>query len=202
MLSKTEVVWRHLLQRSTEGVYRHRSVTAVADELGFAISTVHKALGAPAEMGALTISPSGGVRLLDPFRVAVLWAGRRQFDRDVTATWVTEAPAPEIERRIAVPGAVLGGHGAVVARLSRNVVSDYPTVIVYADDPCRVRDMVPETACGATTLIVAEPDPLLSRYGNVTPLHQAWVDLFTRPGWQAARFVEALTSLWVTTDAA
>lgn len=153
-------------------------------------------------MGAMTISPSGGVRVLDPFRMAVLWAGRRRFDRDVSDTWVTEATAPEVERQIAQPGAILGGHGAVVARLGRNSIADYSTVIVYAADPSVLRKRVPAAAGGFTTVVVVEPDPLLSRYGNVTPLHQAWVDLFTRPGWQAARFVEALTSLWVTTDAA
>jgi hypothetical protein len=48
---------------------------------------------------------------------------------------------------------------------------------------------------------VLEPDPLLARYGRVTPLTQAWVDLFNLPGWQAARFVHHLLPR-VVSDAA
>jgi hypothetical protein len=41
-------------------------------------------------------------------------------------------------------------------------------------------------------VLVAEPDRLLARYGRVTPFSQAYADLFSLPGWQAARFVEEL----------
>ena len=34
--------------------------------------------------------------------------------------------------------------------------------------------------------------PGCGRYGRVTPLAQAYADLFSMPGWQAARFVEHL----------
>jgi hypothetical protein len=38
------------------------------------------------------------------------------------------------------------------------------------------------------------PDEHLSRYGRVTPFCQAYADLFSLPGWQAARSVEELDS--------
>jgi hypothetical protein len=43
-----------------------------------------------------------------------------------------------------------------------------------------------------TEVLVAAPDRLLARYGRVTPFSQAYADLFSLPGWQAARFVEEL----------
>jgi len=202
MLPKTEIVWRHLLHEADRDVRRHPSISALADDLGMGISTVHKALRLPADMGAVIVKPAGGIRVLDPFRLAVLWAGRRRLDRDVIDTWRTDLGAPDVERRIALPGVVLGGHGAVVARLARNTIADYASVIAFTDRPGHLRSVIPEMPDGPTTVVVAQPDPALHRYGNVTPLHQAWVDLFTRPDWQAARFVEAIASRWVTTDAA
>jgi hypothetical protein len=62
-----------------------------------------------------------------------------------------------------------------------------PSLHVNDPDPGRV-----------TEVIVARPDPLLARYGRVTPLVQAWVDLFCLPGWQAARFVHHLLPRLVT----
>ena len=44
---------------------------------------------------------------------------------------------------------------------------------------------------------MAEPDAWLDRYGRVTPLAQAYADLFSMPGWQAARFIEYLDARMV-----
>lgn len=41
-------------------------------------------------------------------------------------------------------------------------------------------------------MVIAEPDGRLARYGRVTPIAQAYADLFSLPGWQAARFVDEL----------
>lgn len=201
VMSKTEVVWRHLLDAAEGGVRRHSSLSALAVDLGLGVSTVHKALSLPVDIGAVIVKPTGGVRVIDPYRVAVLWAGRRRLDRDVLAEFSTDLPAPEVERRIGLDGVTLGGFGAVVARLERNRIADYESVTAYAD-PSIICTAVEAAEGGPTRVLVLEADPWLGRYGRVTPLHQAWVDLFNQPGWQAARFTEALTTRWVTTDAA
>lgn len=201
MLSKTECVWRHLLHEANGGTRRHASVSAVARGLEMSGSTVHKALAEPSRIGAVVVSPSGGLRVRDPFRLAVLWAGRRRFERDISATWESDRSVVSVERALAQPGVVLGGFGAVVARLGGNTIADYSTVIVYTTRLDLVRLAGPEGPDGGTTIVVAEPDPLLERYGPVTPLHQAWVDLFGRPDWQAARFSESIAARWLA-DAA
>jgi len=193
VLTKTEQVWRHLLVGAIEGDQRRwDSVTALAAELGLGVSTVHRALAYPAEIGVLTVRSSGGLRVLDPGRLLMAWAGRRRVSADITHRFLVDASAPEVERAITGSGAVLGGFGAAVARLGGNTVADYETVVVYGDPRLRRLPAIAGGASRQTEVLVLEPDPLLCRYGRTTPLVQAWVDLFNLPGWQSSRFVHHL----------
>lgn len=199
MLTTVEQVWRHLLVAAGDGQRRWPSVTRLADELGLAGSSVHQSLRHPVEIGAVTVRTTGGLRVLDPGRLLLLWAGRRHLGRDIQDRFFVPAPAPVVEQAITNPEAILGGHGAIVARLGANTIADYDRVIVYGD-PCIDMASVPDSG-GHTGVLVLEPDPLLARYGRVTPLVQAWVDLFALPGWQAARFVHGLMPQLVGEDA-
>lgn len=192
MLSKTGQVWRHLLVgTSDEGQRRWDSVSALAGELRLGVSTVHRALVYPAEIGAVAVRSSGGLRVLDPGRLLMVWAGRRRLSADVMKRFLVGAAAPEVERAITSGHAVLGGFGAMVASMGANTTADYGTVLVYGDPKLR---RLPAVRDGGrrTEVVVLQPDPLLDRYGSTTPLVQAWVDLFNLPGWQAARFVHQL----------
>ncbi len=196
MMSKREVVWRHLLVGAREGRRAWPSVTALAEELGIAISTTHRSLAHPLEIGALDLSPLGGLRVLDPVRLLALFAAHRHVQRDVVASAWSSMPAEEIEAEAVLAGATLGGFGAVVAHLGVNRIADYSRVLVYG----RVDlSFLPKAPTGdGTEVWIAEPDSWLCSYGRVTPLVQAWADLFSMPGWQAARFVEALDPREVT----
>ena len=200
MLSKTQQVWRHLTWGAIEqGQRRWPSITALAADLGMGISTVHRALAHPAEIGALQIRPAGGVRLVDPGRLLILWAGHRRLSRDIIERFEVAGSAPTVERSITGSTAVLGGFGAVVAHNRGNRIADYETVVVYGNPNLTPSLHVNDPDPGRVTeVIVARPDPLLARYGRVTPLVQAWVDLFCLPGWQAARFVHHLLPSLVT----
>ncbi len=194
MLSKTQQVWRHLV---TEAIVTRRrrwpSVTALADELEMGISTVHRALSHPAEIGAVVIRPAGGLRVIDPGRLLMMWAGQRNLGYDVVERFQVQGSSPAIERCISNRSAVLGGFGAVVARIGGNTVADYETVLIYGDPRLRRYRPGDDSESGRTSeIIVLEPDPLLCNYGRVAPVTQAWVDLFNLPGWQAARFVNHL----------
>ncbi len=200
MLSKTQQVWRHLSWCAIEhGQRRWSSITALAAELDMGVSTVHKALAHPVEIGAVDVRPAGGVRLVDPGQLLILWAGHRRLSRDVMERYEVSGSAPVVERSIRRHTAILGGFGAVVAHLKGNVIADYEKVLVYGDpalDPSlQLNDPDPSRI---TEVIVARPDPLLVRYGRVTPLVQAWVDLFCLPGWQAARFFHHLLPSLIT----
>lgn len=194
MLTKTEQVWRHLLVASFElGKQRHDSLTALAADLGFGVSTVHKALQRPAEMGTVQIRRSGGVRLIDPGRLLLLWAGHRNLKSDLLEEVTVGLAAPEVESRLPTRRFVLGGFGAVVSHEGGNFVSGYDRVLCYGD-PRDLPARVQRSRLGETVILVLDPDPLLKRYGRVTPLPQAYVDLFNTPGWPAARFVAALNA--------
>jgi hypothetical protein len=194
MLTRTEQVWRHLLVGALEHDQRQwPSITALAEDLDLPISTTHRALERPGEIGACDVTRAGGVVLRDPGKLLILWAGARQFHRDILERFHVEAAAPEVEASAAAPAAILGGFGAVVAHQNGNRIADYTTVVFYGDpELVLARCPPPRWPWEATEVLVVEPDPLLPRYGRVTPLGQAWVDLFNLGGWQADRFVHHL----------
>ena len=191
MMPVIEVVWRHLLVGAREGRRRWQSVTALAGELDIPVSTAHRSLAHPAEIGAVGIGALDGLQVLDPSRLLVLLAAHRRVSRDIVGRFRVDVPAVEVERLATGSEVVLGGFGAVVAHLQGvNPIADYSTVLFYGD-PC-LPDL-PSAARGeGTEILVAEPDRFLSRYGRVTPFCQAYADLFSMPGWQAARFVGEL----------
>lgn len=185
MLPKTEQVWRHLIVSAAGGKRRWRNLADLASELLMTVSTTHAALARPREIGAVTVNPAGGIVCLDPGKILICWAGRRRLKPDIIRRFKVTTSAPETE--VLLGGdpepLILGGHGAAITRLGKNTISDYGTVLVYGDPSILTPDRE-----GQTEVIALQPDPLLSRYGNTTPLAQAWADLFTLPNWQAARF--------------
>ena len=190
MMPVVEVVWRHLLVGARAGRRRWPSVTALADDLGLALSTTHRSLAHPMEIGAVDVGPIDGLQVLDPTRLLLLLAGHRHIQRDTVRRFWVAAPATEIEAAARCRQVVLGGFGAVVAQLGVNRIADYTRVVFYGEPKLA---KLPASAEGEGTEVwVAEPDAWLHRYGRVTPLSQAYADLFSMPGWQAARFVEQL----------
>jgi hypothetical protein len=198
MMPMVEAVWRHLLVGAREGQRRWASLSALAAELGAPISTTHRSLAHPIEIGAVSVSSLEGLQVLDPARLLVLLAAHRHVQRDIRKRSQVAASAVEVERLATNPEVVLGGFGAVVAHLGgTNRIADYSTVLFYGDPV--LPDLLPAQAGHGTEVLIAEPDPLLKRYGRVTPLAQAYADLFSLPGWQAARFVDELDPRRVAT---
>lgn len=190
MMASVEVVWRHLLVGAGQGRRRWPSVTAVAEDLGMPLSTVHRSLAHPTEIDAVAISGSAGLQVLDPARLLTLFAAHRRVQRDIVTRFQVAAAATDVEQLASNPAAILGGFGAVVAHLGVNRIADYDTVLFYGDPGLPV---LPAAAVGeGTEVLVAEADERLVRYGRVTPFAQAYADLFSLPGWQAARFVDEL----------
>ncbi len=193
MISKTEVVWRHLLVGSLEFGNRRTSLTELSHELGLPVSTIHTALERPRAIGAVR-GTAAGIRVLDPKRLQLLWAARRDLMRDLVYETRVTLPVDHIESRL--PSAVIPtAFTAFVMRAGRNVVADYEQVVVYADAQEVRRLFGPRR--GEPNLIVLEPDPLLVRYGRLAPQCQVYADLFNLPSWQAQRFLEVLDRTWL-----
>ncbi len=189
MLTRTEWVWRHLLVKAFAGERRH-SLTGLAAELGLAKTTVHTALDRPRAIGVVKSSRSG-IRVLDPGRMLLLWAGHRELGKDILYETRTPLPPADVEKQLA-HDVTLGGFAAYRAIYGRNTVADYDTVLVYGP-AIGVSRRFPTRRSGASRILILEPDPILPSYGPHTPLPQTYVDLFNLPGWQAARFFIDMT---------
>lgn len=189
VLSRTEWVWRHLLVRALAGRRRH-SLSALAVELGLSKTTVHAALDRPRAIGVVETSRRG-IRMLDPERLLLLWAGNRDLNRDVLYTTRTAGHPYEVEDTLST-AFVLGGFASYRLDFGRNTVADYDTVLAYGPAN-KASKLFPPRRSGATRVLILEADPLLAGYGWYTPRPQTYVDLFNLPGWQAARFVIDMT---------
>ena len=198
MLSRTEWVWRHLLVAAFAGQRRHR-LTTLAEVLGLPKTTVHAALGRPRAIGVVE-SSHAGIRVLDPERLLLLWAGNRDLTKDVVHETRTEASPRDVEDALA-PEFILGGFAAYLAEAGQNRVADYDTVLAYGPIEAAARAF-PCRRTGSTRVLILEPDPLLPSYGRQTSRPQTYVDIFNLPGWQAARFYLDLTRRLFADEAA
>lgn len=182
------MVWRHLLVAANDSGIRRSSLTKLSAELELPVSTIHKALERPRAIGAVQGS-AGGLRVLDPRRLQLMWAASRDLRRDLVYTTRVPMAIREIEARLPT-SAIPTAYTAFVQHEGRNVVADYEQVVVYADGN-ELRRLFPPRP-GQANLLVLEPDHLLRRYGKVAPTCQVYADLFNLPTWQAQRFLETL----------
>ncbi len=180
-----------MLAAARAGRQRWPSVSRLAGELGVPVSTTHRSLSRPVEIGAVEVSPMEGLVLLDPYRLLLLFAAHRHLQRDIIGRLRLAAPIAAVEAAIGgQPGCVLGGFSAAVAHAGGNRVADYDAVLVYGAPA--LKDLEHARGGGGAEVLIAEGDPWVSRHGRVTTYAQAWADLFCLPGWQAARFVDQL----------
>jgi hypothetical protein len=153
---------------------RRTSISELCRELGLAVSTVHQALERPREIGAMKPAMDGGLRLVDPAQLLMLWAGHRCLARDMVYRTSVRLPVAEIERRLP-EGTIPTAFTAYVRQRGGNDVADYDQVAVYGDVALIAEEFPVHS--GFSNLIVLGADPLLSRYGCPAPLAQVYVDL-------------------------
>ena len=189
MITKAEMVWRHLLVNALERDNRRSSITTLSHELDLAPTTVHKALERPREMGIVR-GGADGLRLVDPRRLLLLWAGNRDLAKDLVYSTRVGASIGEIESELRRLGATLTAYSGYVAHVGRNRVADYDEVVAYGDAR-QLKRRFPSRP-GAPNLLLLHPDPQLAQFGAAAPLCQIYVDLFNLPTWQAQRFLRAL----------
>jgi hypothetical protein len=165
MISKTEVVWRHLLVSAWDENRRRSSLSELSHQLELPASTVHQALERPRSIGAVRGNASG-IRVVDPRRLQLLWSARRDLERDIVYSTRIALRIREIEARLPA-SAIPTAYTAFVRHEGVNLVADYEQVVVYGT-VAEMRHRFPPRR-GEPNLLVLEPDPLLPRYGSVAP---------------------------------
>ena len=188
MITRAETAWRHLLVAALDHGNRRSSLRQLSAELDIPASTIHQALERPRSIGAVR-GGFDGLRVLDPKRLQLLWAARRDLERDLVYETRVPAAIEEIEARLP-DSAIPTAYTAYVRHAGKNLVADYDQVVVYAPANEMRRRFAPRR--GRPNLLVLDPDPLLYRYGPVAPRCQVYADLFNLPSWQAQRFLLAM----------
>ncbi|MGH9092271.1 MAG: hypothetical protein ACRDZR_12980, partial [Acidimicrobiales bacterium] len=188
MLSKEEILWRHLLVEAVEHENRRSSISELAGRFGYASSTVHRSLVVPRQIGAVE-SLRRGLVVRDPMRLLLHWAAKRRLQRDHPFKVHTGMTPIEVQEHLPDDAVVTGA--AAYGRRYRNDVADFPIVYCYHPDPDAVLARVPDKL-GSPDLVVLDPDPFLADYGRIASVPQMYVDLFGTPGWEAQRFLHRM----------
>jgi len=193
VISRVEAVWRHLLVAALDQGDRRSSITRLSGELGFSVSTIHQALERPRSIGAIR-GGFDGLRVIDPKRLQLLWAARRDLLADIVYETRVAMSMADIEARLPL-SAIPTAYTALVRLEGKNLIADYEQVVAYglANE---VRRRFPPKK-GKANLVVLDPDPLLALYGVVAPRCQIYADLFNLPSWQAQRFLGAMDERWL-----
>lgn len=191
-MHKSEWIYRELLfQHLEKGKYQFTQLE-LAKKLGISLSTVNYALKPLEEMGAIRKTPMG-FRLLDPKKLLLFWASKRNLPKDITYETRVDAGAKEIEKGMP--------HGVVYAACSayrfkfNDAPADYSEVYVYADEEtlkeCKKR--FPKKG-GPSNLIILEADSHLTETTekSVCPIANIYVDLWNMRSWYAKEFLQAL----------
>src|SRR5260370_17532645 len=95
MISRTEIVWRHLLVAAQDLGIRRSSLTQLSVELELPVSTIHKALERPRAIGAVRGSASG-LRVLDPKRLQLMSAAHRDLNKNIFSPTPSPLPVPKL----------------------------------------------------------------------------------------------------------
>lgn len=139
--------------------------------------------------GAIEKKPFG-FRAIDPKKILVYWAGKRNLAKDILYGTRSTLPPPSTEAQLP-SGTIFTGYSGYRLRFGETP-ADYEEVYVYAD-PREVKRRFPPRRTYGNNLFVLSPDPHLKRLseGGVAPLAQIYVDLW-QLGRAANRFVDEL----------
>ncbi len=148
----------------------------LAHACGISLGTLNPLIKKLERMRMIECRPFG-LRLLDPRRLLVYWAARRDLFEDIVYSTHCVQEADEVERALVEAGFVLTAQSGY-KRVFGKTPPDYDKVLVYgqAEKIRRIygpRELEPN-------LIVLEPDEHLYRLSEhgVAPLVQLYVDLW------------------------
>lgn len=167
------------------------SQKALARECEVSLGMVNLVIAKLNKIGTIEKKPLG-FRVIDPKKVLLYWASKRDLTKDIIYETYSHLSAQEIETQIP-SSAIFTGYSGY--RLKFGVApADYDEVYVYAD-PEEVKRRFTSREIYKKNLFVLKSDPHLARLSvrGTAPLAQIYVDLWGLSG-AANRFVDELGS--------
>lgn len=189
-MTKKELIWREILFQAIEKKKFEFTQKDLAEKFGFSLSTVFNALKIPRDSGAIKVT-GRNFSVVDAEKFLYIWATQRNLGKEIIYQAYVPAPVQKIEGQMPAE-IIFGGPSAYVLRY-KDAPADYAKVYVYTDEKKleEIKKRFPQTK-GEANLFVLESDSLLSRFGNITPDIQIFVDLWNMKDWYAKDFLNAL----------
>ncbi len=189
-MRKKEILWREILHKATRDKKLEFTQKELAEKFNVSTSTVFNALKIPRELGAIGVT-GRNFSIRDVEKLLYLWATQRNLEREIVYQTHVFAEPKEIEGMMP-NGAIFGAYSAY-ARKYEEAPADYDKVYVYADSKTleEIEKRFPKKK-GYANLFALKADPLLKKFGLVTPDVQIFVDLWNLKDWFAKDFLRAL----------
>lgn len=188
-MKKGDRVLRQILYAVYEQCKSFMSQKSLALACGVSLGMVNLVVAKLERIGTVEKKPLG-FRVIDPKKILLYWAAKRDLAKDVI--YETSSPLSTTEIEAQMPSsAIFTGYSGYRLKFGATP-SDYDEVYVYAD-PQEVKRRFPKRKVYKKNLFVLGSDLHLERVseGGIAPLAQIYVDLWGLGG-IANRFVDEL----------
>lgn len=189
-MNKKEIIWREVLHQAVENKKIEFTQKELAQNFGFSLSTIFNALKIPRKVGAVRVS-GRNFEIQDIEKFLYLWATHRNLEKEII--YQTDSKLSVKETEGAVPASVIFGCYSAYYKKYNEEPADYDKVFIYTDTEklSEIKKRFPFKK-GYVNFIVFKKDPYLSKFGDITPDVQTFVDLWNLKEWYAKEFLNAL----------
>lgn len=187
-MTKKEIIWREILFQAIEKKEKRFTQKNLAKQLGCSLSTVFNALKIPRQTGTVDVRGRFFI-LIDFEKLLTIWATQRNLEKEIIYKTYVDLPPLKIEGEM--PKSVIYTAYSGYRLKFKEAPADYDKVYVYARNLSQIKKRFPFKK-GRENLIVLKRDDFLSKYGEIPPIAQIYVDLWNLKEWYARDFLEAL----------
>ncbi len=191
-MKKSEYVYREMLYQRLDKKQYQFTQLALAKKLGISLSTVNNSLAPLEAMGAITKTPMG-FKLIDPKKLLIFWASKRNLQKDIAYQTRIEAPITEIEKNM--PSKIAYAAYTAYKFKFNDVPADYGEIYVYATEKTlrEIKTRFPQKN-GPSNLIVLKADVNMEQCieKDTCSIANIFVDMWNIGTWYAKEFLQAL----------
>lgn len=191
-MTKKEVLWRHLIHEAITNKKLKFLQKDLAQEFGFSLSTIHNALKAPREIGAIKVTGRNFL-IEDKEKFLYLWATVKRLNKEIIYSTYAEEGIREIENKMP-SGIIYGAYSAFVKKFEE-APADYDKVYIYTpiETIAEIKARFPLKK-GYKNLFILGSDPYLEKMSpkGIVPIEQMFVDIWNLTDWYAKEYLKIL----------